>query len=451
MAEWLSRDEAQRLTGRVLALSTAEGCQVSVGSGVDGNTRFAANEISTSGDTTNAAVTVTSRFGKRAASSTTNLFDDAGLRRAVETSERLARLAPENPELMPLLPPQRYVEVRSLFDATAQLDAAARADAVKVAADACQRAGVAGTGFLQRTAGASAVANSAGLFAYHPASAAVYTLTARTSDGTGSGWAGTAHNDWARLTSPGTLAERAIKKAVDSREPVAIEPGKYTVVLEPTAVGNLLGLMAFAMNARAADEGRSFFSKPGGANKIGEKVVDERVTIFSDSQDPDLLGTPYTGEGYPVGRTVWIENGVVRNLAHDRFWAEKKGVAPVPFGGGLKMLGGTATLDQLIAGVRRGVLVTRFWYIRGVDPRSILNTGLTRDGLFLIENGKVTRAVRNFRFNESPVIMLNNLEALGRSERVSASESGGVEGGGAVVVPPLVAREFTFSSISEAV
>ncbi|MGH7536850.1 MAG: metallopeptidase TldD-related protein, partial [Gemmatimonadales bacterium] len=203
------------------------------------------------------------------------------------------------------------------------------------------------------------------------------------------------------------------------------------------------------------DEGRSFFSKPGGgeggANKIGEKVVDERVTVFSDPQDPDLLGTPYTGEGYPVARTVWIENGVVKNLAYDRFWAEKKGVAPVPFGGGLKMLGGTATLDDLIAGVRRGVLVTRFWYIRGVDPRSILNTGLTRDGLFLIENGAVTRAVRNFRFNESPVIMLNNLEALGRPERVSASESGGVEGGGAVVVPPLVAREFTFSSISEAV
>lgn len=451
MAEWLSRDEAKRLTDRVLALSSAEGCQVNVGSGVDGNTRFAGNEISTSGETDNAGVTITARFGKRTATVTTNLFDDAGLKRAMETSERLARLAPENPELMPLLTPQRYHAVRGMFDATARLDAAARADAVKAAADACQRAGVVGTGFLQRTAGATAVANSAGVFAYQPASVAAYTLTARTADGTGSGWAGTAHNDWARMTPPATLADRAIQKAVKSRAPEAIEPGKYTVVLEPTAVGNLLGLMAFAMNARAADEGRSFFSKAGGGTKIGERVVDERVTIFSDPEDPDLLSTPFTGDGYPLERTVWIENGVVKTLAYDRFWGDKKGVKPTPFGGGLKMLGGTATLDELIAGVRRGVLVTRFWYIRGVDPRSILNTGLTRDGLFLIENGQITRAVRNFRFNESPVIMLNNLEALGRPERVSASESGGVEGGGAVVVPPIVAREFTFSSISEAV
>ncbi|MBI1967696.1 MAG: TldD/PmbA family protein [Gemmatimonadetes bacterium] len=434
-----------------MALSTAEGCQVSVNSGIDGNTRFAANEVSTSGDASNASVTVTSRFGKRAASATTNVFDDAGLKRAVETSERLARLAPENPELMPLLPPQRYRDVRSLFDSSLRLDAAARADAVKVATEACERAGAGGAGFIQRTAGAGAVANSAGLFAYQPASSAAYTLTVRTPDGRGSGWAGTAHNDWARITPPATLAERAIKKALDSREPVTIEPGKYTVVLEPTAVGNLLRVLEFAMGARAADEGRSFFSRPGGGTKLGEKIVDERVTILSDPQDPDLLSRPYTGDGFPVERTVWIENGVVKNLAYDRFWAEKKGVRPTPFAGGLKMLGGTATLDELIAGVRRGLLVTRFWYIRGVDPRSILNTGLTRDGLFLIENGRITRAVKNFRFNESPVIMLNNLEALGRPERVSASESGGVESGGAVVVPPLVARDFTFSSISEAV
>jgi predicted Zn-dependent protease len=276
-----------------------------------------------------------------------------------------------------------------------------------------------------------------------------YTQTVRTPDGTGSGWAGTAHNDWARATPPATEAQRAVRKAVQSREPVALEPGRYTVVLEPTAVGNLLGLMAFAMNARAADEGRSFFSKAGGGTKIGEKVVDERVTIYSDPQDPDLLADPYTGEGLPLGRRVWIQNGVVKTLGYDRFWADKKGVPPTPFGGGLKMTGGNATLEELIAGVTRGLLVTRFWYIRGVDPRSILNTGLTRDGLFLIENGRVTRPVRNFRFNESPVIMLNNVEALGRPERVVAGEGGG--GGGAVVVPPIVAREFTFTSISEAV
>jgi len=450
VADLLTRDEAKRLADRVLARSKAEGCLVSIGSGQDGNTRFAANEISTSGDSSNAVLTVQSRFGKRVAAATTNVFDDAGLARAVETSERLAQVSPENPELMPLLPPQTPAVVAAAFPATERLDAATRADAVRVATDASVRAGTIAAGFIQRAAGADAVANSAGLFAYHRSTQAVYTLTVRTPDGAGSGWAGTAHNDWARITSPATLAERAIRKAVQSREPVALEPGRYTVVLEATAVGNLLGLMAFAMNARAADEGRSFFSKQGGGTKIGEKVVDERVTIFSDPQDPDLLADPYTFEGLPIGRTVWVENGVVKHLAYDRFWADKKGVPPAPLGGGLKMAGGTASLDELIAGVSRGLLVTRFWYIRGVDPRSILNTGLTRDGLFLIENGKVTKAVRNFRFNESPVIMLNNLEALGRPERVAASESGGL-GGNAVVVPPIVAREFTFTSISEAV
>jgi len=214
VADLLTRDEAKRLADRVLARSKAEGCLVSIGSGQDGNTRFAANEISTSGDSSNAVLTVQSRFGKRVAAATTNVFDDAGLARAVETSERLAQLSPENPELMPLLPPQTPAVVAAAFPATERLDAATRADAVRVATDASVRAGTIAAGFIQRAAGADAVANSAGLFAYHRSTQAVYTLTVRTPDGAGSGWAGTAHNDWARITSPATLAERAIRKAV---------------------------------------------------------------------------------------------------------------------------------------------------------------------------------------------------------------------------------------------
>src|SRR5690606_21865403 len=148
-------------------------------------------------------------------------------------------------------------------------------------------------------------------------------------------------------------------------------------------------------------------------------------------------------------RTVWIENGVVNNLAYDRYWAEKQGKKPTPLIGSLRMSGGDQSVDEMIASTRRGILVTRFWYIRPVDPRTILYTGLTRDGTFLIENGKITRAVKNLRFNESPIFMLNNLEALGRPERVSASESGSV--GFAVVVPPIKARDFTFTSLSDAI
>jgi predicted Zn-dependent protease len=452
--EWLSRAEARRLAERLLALSKSDGCQVSLSSGANGNTRYARNEVTTAGDAVDAAATVTARFGKRTASVTTNLLDDAGLRRAVDASERLARLAPENPDLMPLLPAQVYADVPAFAGTTAGLDAARRGDAVRVVTGSADRAGLVAAGFVHCVAGAGAVANSAGLFGYHAATRAVHTLTVRTPDGKGSGWAGTAHNDWARATPAAALAERAVRKAQGSRQPGALEPGKYTVVLEPTAAGNLLSLLAFSLNARAADEGRSFFSKRGGGTKIGERVVDERVTIVSDPQDPDLLTAPYTGEGLPVGRTAWIENGVLRHLAYDRFWADKQGVPPTPFAGGFRLTAaagaGAATLDELIAGVDRGLLVTRFWYIRAVDQRTLVYTGITRDGVFLIERGTVTRAVQNFRFNESPVAMLNNLVAIGRPERISASESGDV-GGAAAVVPPLVVRDFNFTSVSEAV
>ena len=452
MAEWLSRAEARQLAERVLARAKSDGCHVSISSGVSGNTRYARNEVTTAGDTVNAGVTVTSRFGKRTASVSTNELDDAALTRAVETSERLARLAPENPELMPLLPAQVFAEVPALSNATAGLDAARRAEAVAAVIGASGRAGggLAAAGLVHRVAGAGAVANSAGLFAYHASSSAVHTCTVRTPDGRGSGWAGTAHNDWGRMTGAATLAQRAIGKAQGTRDARELAPGEYTVLLEPTAVANLLGLLAFSLNARAADEGRSFFSKRGGGNKIGDKVVDERITLASDPRDPDLLTAPYTGEGLPVGATTWIENGVLKNLGYDRFWADKQGRAPAPLGGGFRLRGGTATTEELIAGVSDGLIVTRFWYIRPVDQRTLLYTGITRDGVFRIQGGKVTGAVRNFRFNESPVAMLNNLVAMGRPERVSSSESGDV-GGAAVVVPPLVVRNFHFTSVSEAV
>ncbi|MGH7521500.1 MAG: TldD/PmbA family protein, partial [Gemmatimonadales bacterium] len=399
----LSRVAARQLSERVLGLSKAEGCQVNINASANGNTRYARNEVTTSGDTDNATLTVTSRFGKRAASVGTNVLDDAGLARAVETSERLARLAPENPELMPLLPAQVYTDIPAFSGPTAELDAARRAEAVRTATGTSNRAGLMAAGLVHRVAGASAVANSAGLFGYHASTTAVHTLTVRTPDGKGSGWAGTAHNDWTRATASAQLAARAVRKAHGTRQSSALEPGKYTVVLEPTAVGNLVNLLAFAMNARAADEGRSFFSKRGGGNRIGEKIVDERVTLSSDPVDSDLLTSPFTGEGVPVGRTVWIESGVLKGLAYDRFWAEKQGVKPAPFAGGFRLqgTGATGTLDELIKTVERGLLVTRFWYIRPVDQRTLLYTGITRDGVFLIERGEVSHAVNNFRFNES--------------------------------------------------
>ena len=447
-ARYLSREECEAITKKALSLASADETRVLVNSTSLSNTRFAVNQISTGGDSFDSVVTIISKFGKRSGASSTNRLDDDGLKGAVEMAERVAKLSPEDPEAMPELGPQTYQSAVNWSDATASLDPATRASAVKKIADPAKAANLVSTGFMEAITGATAIANSKGLFAYNRSTSSVLTTTVRTADGTGSGWAGYTHHDWTRV-DPSALGARATQKAKTSVNPVAIEPGRYTVVFEATAVGNLVQFIARSLNARAADEGRSFFSLPGGKNKIGEKIVDERVTIVSDPYDPDVAGSPFSGDGSPTKRVVWIENGVVKNLDYDRFWAQKQNRAPTGAGSSIRMSGGTASLDDLIRSTQRGLLVTRFWYLRPVDARTILYTGLTRDGTFLIENGKITKPVKNLRFNDSPVFMLNNLEALGVPERVSASEGG--EPGQAIMVPPIKVRDFNFTSLSDAV
>jgi predicted Zn-dependent protease len=234
---------------------------------------------------------------------------------------------------------------------------------------------------------------------------------------------------------------------LESKNPGVIEPGKYTVILEPSAVCDLLGLMLGSMDVRSADEGRSFFTKKGGGNKIGEKLFGDRVNIVSDPHDPAAPGSIYSTDGLPSRRRVWVENGVLKDLICSRFWAQKSNREPVPNPTNLVMAGGKTSIAEMIQNTKKGILVTRLWYIREVDPRTLVFTGLTRDGTFLIENGKISKPVKNFRFNESPVAMLNNIEAMGPPERTTGSE---VEDW-SVLVPPLLVKEFTFSSLSDAV
>jgi predicted Zn-dependent protease len=347
---------------------------------------------------------------------------------------------------MPGLGPQTYLPVNSYFDSTANLTPTERARAALTALEPARSArDLKAAGFIIVNAGANALGNSKGLFGYNRATNANYTLTVRTDDGTGSGWAGAEHPDWKQLDFPG-LSAHAINKARLSRNPVAIEPGRYTVILEPQAVGDLVQLMGFSLNARTADEGRSAFAKQGGGNKIGEKIVDSRVTIFSDPQDPQLLGQPYDGQGLPLSKQVWVENGVLKQLFYTRFWAQKQGKQPTGGPNSIKLAGGTTSMDDMIKSTPRGILVTRLWYLRSVDPRTILFTGLTRDGTFLIENGKISKSIKNFRFNESPLFLLSNLEAIGPSVRI-----GGTEQGGPVVMPAIKAKDFNFTSLSDAV
>jgi predicted Zn-dependent protease len=442
----LSRDEAKALIDRVVKMSKAESVQVNIGGGYSANVRFADNQMSTAGGVTNFTVVIQSSFGKKHAVVTTNDVSDDALRRAVESSEKLARLAPDDPEAMPALPPQQYRDVNAYFDSVANLTPGDRAKAALTALDPARKAGdLATAGFLITNASSTALGNNNGLFAYHRATNANYTVTVRTKDGTGSGWAGGEHNDWNQVDIAG-LSQRAIDKAKMSRNPVAIEPGRYTVILEPQAVGDLVQRFAAYVAARTADEGRSPFSKQGGGNRLGEKIVDERVTLLADPYDPRILAQPFDGEGFPLGKQVFVENGVLRTLYYSRFWAQKQNKTPTGAPTSFIMSGGDATVEDMIRSTERGVLVTRLFYLREVDPRTILYTGLTRDGTYLIEGGKITKALKNFRFNESPLFMLNNLEALGRPVRL-----GGTEAGGAIVVPAIKVRDFNFTSLSDAV
>ncbi len=442
----MTREQSQALIEKVVRMSKADEVAVSVGSGYQADLRFAANQMATSGGVTNAQVVVNSTIGKKHAVVVTNDLSDESLRRAVEESEELAKLSPDDPETMPALGPQTYLPVNRYFDSTANLTPTDRARAALTALEPARKAGdLAAAGFIIVNVNAGALGNNKGLFAYNRSTTANYTLTVRTSDGTGSGWAGTEHPDWSKIDFS-AVSSRAIEKARLSRNPVAIEPGRYTVVLEPQAVGDLVQLAGNALAARSADEGRSAFSKQGGGNKTGEKIVDSRVTIFSDPQDPQLLAQPYDGQGLPLSRQVWIENGVLKQLFYSRFWAQKQGKTATGGPTSIKMVGGTTSIDDMIKSTPRGVLVTRLWYLRQVDPRTILYTGLTRDGTFLIENGRISRAIKNFRFNESPLFLLNNVEALGPAIRL-----GGTEQGGPIVMPAIKAKDFNFTSLSDAV
>ncbi len=442
----LTPDEAQTLLKKVLSYSKADECQASISSNEGGNLRYARNSVSTSGVSRSTELAVTSVFGKKQGVTTINEYDDASLEKAVRRSEELARLAPENPEYMPFLPAQTYGPVPQTFiPATAAITAAQRADNVAKSLQIAKDAGLIAAGYLEHGAGFSAMMNSHGLFAYHTQTEVDFSITMRTSDGTGSGYSSKGYNDVAQLDVP-AASKTAAWKASHSGGARALEPGKYTVILEPAAGVVLLENLYGSLDARSADEGRSFLSLPGGKTRLGEKLVDEQVTIYSDPWDPALPGSNYSGDGLPSEKITWIEKGVIKNLVYSRYWAQKKGVKPVPNPDGYIMMGGTASLDDMIKGTDRGILVTRMWYIREVDPQTLLYTGLTRDGTFYIENGEIKFPIKNFRFNESPIIMLNNLEALGKPERTVSGE-----GGGTAMIPPMKIRDFTFSSLSDAV
>jgi predicted Zn-dependent protease len=442
----LNQEEAKRICDRVIGLSKADECSVRIDGRREGNIRFARNSVSTSGLAEDTSLAVTVSFGKRQGTATINEFDDKSLERAVRRAEDIARLAPENPEFMPAVGKQEFKGSQTFVLETAAIDPDYRAEVAAQAILACRKKNLVAAGFFTDTMGFEAVANSNGVFGYQQSTNLDYTCTVRTEDGRGSGWV-TRSAVNAKRFDPREASEVAIEKALRSVDAKALEPGRYTVILEPAATSELIGRMFGAFDARRADEGRSFLSKKGGGNRLGDKLFDEQVNVWADPWDKDVPVAPWDGGSMLARRrTDIIKDGKVAALDYSRYWAQKKGAEAHGRHGNMIMAGGTKSLEELIASTKKGVVVTRTWYIRMVDPQSLLLTGLTRDGTFYVENGKIKYPIKNFRFNESPVAMLNNIDELGKPEVIGPDEVRYQ-----MVIPPMRLRDFNFTSLSDAV
>ncbi len=435
----LSKEEAQAILKKVVGFSKADFCEVSLSGSDGGNIRYARNAVSTAGQISTMSLGVSSTFGKKTGSATINEFDDASLQKVVKRAEELAMLAPENPEFMPPLGPQTFAESNTYNAKTAAITPDTRAEMVGKSLSVSKAAGLDAAGFLENSNRFNAIMNSKGLFAYNKGTNVSFSVTVRNKQGTGSGYVEQDFNDLDKMDTL-ALSKIAAGKANGSAGAKAIEPGKYTVILEPLAASDIIGNMFRGFDARSADEGRSFMSKKGGGTRLGEQLFSENVNIYSDPMNTEIPSSTFTGEGLPVTRTQWVEKGVVKNLSYSRYWAAQKNVQPLPFSRSMIIEGGNQSLEDLIKSTEKGILVTRFWYIRSVDPQTLLLTGLTRDGTFYIENGEIKFPIKNFRFNESPVIMLNNVEALGKPVRT-----------GSGLIPPMKIRDFTFTSLSDAI
>jgi len=440
-----TEQEARTLLDKVVKLSKADECSAQLTGSIDGNVRYALNSVSTSGIVNNTDLAVQVAFGKRVGTATINEFDDTSLEKVVRRAEELARLAPENPEFMPAIDKQTYKASDTFVEKTAAITPEYRATVAADCIEPCRKDKLVAAGFFSDSARFTAIANSKGNFGYQKSTNVDFTCTVRTDDGRGSGWVARNLGDVSKFDAKSDI-KTAIQKAKGSADAKALEPGKYTVIMEPAATAGLVSFMMFGFDARQSDEGRSFLSKKGGGNKIGEKVFDERVNLYADPWDAESAVVPWDEDGLPREKMPIVTKGVVEYLQYSRYWAQKQGKKAIGQPGNIIMTGGDKSTQDLIKSTKKGVLVTRTWYIRMVDPQTVLLTGLTRDGTFYIENGEIKYPIKNFRFNESPAIMLNNIEEIGKPVRVGDDESPFV-----MMIPPMKIRDFTFSSLSDAV
>ncbi len=441
-----SDGELRRLAERVLQICDADETEVHIDFEADALTRFANNTIHQNVAERAMSVSVRTVFDGRTARATTNKTDDDSLRRVVAASAALARSQPKNPDLLPMPGPQKYAKVERYFPATAGATPQDRAVAVARVTELAEQNRQTAAGIFSTGASVAAMVNSKGLFASYRQSRAEFSVTVMEQDS--SGWAKASASDSLQIDTE-VLAERASQKAAASRHPKEVEPGRWTVILEPAAVLDLVGFLFYDFAGTAILDQRSCFN-----NRMGKQVMGENVTIHDDVTHALQLGPAFDGEGMPRQKVLLVDRGVPRNLVYARSTAKKMKVKPTghglplptqdgeaPFN--LVFSGGNTPLDTMIATTDRGVLLTRLWYIREVDPYEKVLTGMTRDGSFLVENGKISTGIRNFRFNQNILEMLSNVGQMSPAVRAAGEESFDM------VVPAMKVRDFHFTEVTK--
>jgi predicted Zn-dependent protease len=438
--------ELQRIAGRVIALSEADETEIEIDSTTDALTRFANNTIHQNVADHTLSISVRAVVDGRTARATTNKTDDESLRRVVAAASTLARHQPENPDLLPMLGPQKYQKVARYFDATATENPMDRARAVTRVCKMADKKKQTAAGIFASGSHQSVLANSKGLFASHQYTDAEFSVTIL--EDKSSGWAKSSSPD-IRDIHPDELAESASNKAIASRNPRVLEPGHYTAILEPSAVLDVIGSLFLDFAGTSILDKRSCLN-----DRMGKKLFGENVTLWDDVYHPYQLGAPYDGEGLPRQKILLVDRGVPKNLVYSRTTAKKMKAKPTGHGlplpneygeapMNLVFSGGDKTVDDMVRSTERGILVTRVWYIREVDPYEKILTGMTRDGTFLIENGRIAAGIRNFRFNQSVIEMLSNVEMLGPAVRAAGEESF------EMVVPAMKVGNFHFSEVTK--
>jgi predicted Zn-dependent protease len=448
-AQLLPEQDLRRIIDTVLRLAKTTGAdetEVHVDETADSLTRFANNAIHQNVAERGLNVSIRTVVDSRTARATTNRVDEDSLRAAIDASLSLAHSQPKDPHLLPMPAKQRYRKVKRFMKDTAALTPEDRARAVRRACDLAIQNGQVAAGIFASGLQQSAMGNSRGLFAAYNEAHAEFSITMQETPA--ASWA-KANAASVRDFDPQKLAQRASQKAhmaVDARE---LAPGRYTVILEPAAVLDLVGFLFYDFAATALQDKRSCLNK-----RMGKQLFGKNITIRDDAYHPLQLGAPFDGEGMPRQQILIVDRGVPKNLVYSRSSAKAAGKKPSGHGFALPneygeapmnlvFAGGDSSLEKMLASTGRGLLVTRLWYIREVDPYEKVMTGMTRDGLFLVENGKVTTAVRNFRFNQSILEMLRNVELLGPAVRATGEEAF------EMVVPAMKVREFHFSEVTK--